>query len=62
MEVRVDPELCIGCGTCVDMCPEVFDWSEDGKAYTLYDEVPGELEECAKEAAASCPVEAIREE
>ena len=32
-ELKVDDELCIGCGTCVEICPEVFALSEKGKAY-----------------------------
>jgi len=26
MEVYVDPDLCISCGTCIDICPEIYDW------------------------------------
>lgn len=61
MKVFVDPEVCISCGTCIDICPEVYDWNDEGKAHSLYDEVPEDLEECAKEGLESCPVEAIKE-
>lgn len=61
MEVIVDPDLCISCGTCVDLCPEVYDWNEDGQAHSLFNELPEELAECAKEALESCPVDAIKE-
>ncbi len=61
MDVFVDPDLCISCGTCIDLCPEVFDWDEEGKARSLYDEVPHDLEECAREAVENCPVYAIKE-
>jgi ferredoxin len=60
MEVYVDPDLCISCGNCIDICPEVFDWDEEGKARSLFDEVPQELEECATEAMENCPVDAIK--
>ncbi len=61
MEVYVDPDICISCGTCINICPEVYDWDEDGKAHCLYEEVPVDLEDCAQEALESCPVDAIKE-
>jgi len=61
LQVEVDPDLCISCGTCIDMCPEIFTWTDDDKAAALTNEVPEDLEECAREAVASCPTEAIKE-
>ncbi|MGI6405680.1 MAG: ferredoxin [Syntrophaceticus sp.] len=58
-EVYVDPDICISCGTCIDMCPEIYDWDDEGKAEAV-DEVPDELEECAQDALESCPVDAIK--
>ncbi|HBG23096.1 MAG: ferredoxin [Syntrophaceticus sp.] len=58
-EVYVDPGICISCGTCIDMCPEIYDWDDEGKAEVV-DEVSNNLEECAQEALESCPVEAIK--
>jgi len=55
-------ENCIGCGACTAVCPEVFDLNADGVAENIIGEVPDELVDAAKEAAASCPVEAIVEE
>ena len=52
-------ENCIGCGSCTAVCPEVFDLNADGVAENIIGEVPAELEEAAKEAAESCPVDAI---
>lgn len=52
-------ENCIGCGTCVGLCPEVFDFNDDGVAENILGEIPEELEEQAKEAAQCCPVNAI---
>lgn len=59
MKVEVDPDLCIACGACISIAPEVFDWDEDGKATSIVDEVPEESEEAAKESIESCPTEAI---
>ena len=58
MKVRVDPELCVGDGTCVEICPEIFEMPED-IALAKVEAVPKDLEGKCKEAAESCPVEAI---
>ncbi len=62
LRVKVDQELCISCGACIDVCPEVFDWNEDDKAHSIVEEVPAELEDQANEALESCPTNAITEE
>jgi ferredoxin len=59
MQVEVDQELCISCGACVDICPDVFEWNENEKAHSTVDEVPAEFEEQAQEAIESCPTSAI---
>ncbi|MBO8128044.1 MAG: ferredoxin [Peptococcaceae bacterium] len=61
MRVEVDPDLCISCGACIDICPEVFEWSDEEKATSKLEEVSDDLEDCAHEAAESCPTEAIKE-
>ncbi len=61
MKVYVDQDLCIACGLCIDICPTVFDWNEDGNAEAIEEEVPEDVEEEAQEAMDSCPVEAIQE-
>lgn len=60
MKAHVDKDICIGCGLCPSICPDVFQLDdEDGKAVAIVDEVPDELKDDTEEAAASCPVEAI---
>lgn len=61
MEIFVDPDICISCGTCIDICPDVFDWDDSGKACNQVEEVPPGLEGCAREGLENCPVDAIRE-
>lgn len=61
MRVEVDQELCISCGACIDICPDVFEWNEDDKAQSIVDEVPEGLEEQAREAVENCPTDAISE-
>ena len=55
MEIKINKEKCIGCGACVSICPEVFEMKE-GKAEVKTEKTD---KECAKEAAESCPAEAI---
>jgi len=58
MKVTVDKDLCTGCGICEDTCPEVFE-IKDGVSTVKVSKVPDDLVESCKEAADSCPVEAI---
>ena len=58
MQVRVDEETCVEDETCVEICPEIFEMNGD-VAVAKMEEVPEELEEKCREAAESCPVEAI---
>ena len=59
MKVSVDRDLCTGCELCVDSCPEVFEMDDDGISCAKMEEIPEDLEDCAREAADGCPVEAI---
>ena len=60
MKVRVDAELCSGCGLCVETCPEVFKMDDDDElALVIGDQVPGDAEETCQQACDDCPVEAI---
>lgn len=59
MKVNVDKDVCIGCGLCPSICPDVFDMDDDGKAKAIVSEVSAGHEEHAREAADSCPVSAI---
>jgi len=55
-KIKVDKEKCIGCGACVSICPASFEMFE-GKAREKKTEVKKIT--CEKEAAESCPVNAI---
>ncbi|MCA1810239.1 MAG: ferredoxin [Kiritimatiellia bacterium] len=58
MRAIIDPELCTGCGLCVDTCPEVFEMDSD-LAKVKVDAVPPEAAETCRSAMQDCPVEAI---
>jgi len=53
--IKVDKNKCIGCGLCASICPGVFVLGKDGKS-SVKNKWKGE---CYKEAAESCPVQAI---
>ncbi len=60
-EVQIDQEECIGCETCVELCPEVFAFDADlSKAYVSTPE--GGDQQCIEEAITSCPVNCITNE
>jgi len=58
MKVRIDADLCTGCGACADDVPDVFSMGDE-VAEVTQPNVPQELEEAVQEAAEGCPVEAI---
>ncbi len=56
--VEIDEEECVGCETCVELCPDIFGFNEDDeKAYVKLAE--GGDEDCIDEAMGSCPAECI---
>ena len=59
MKAIVDKDVCAGCGLCVDTCPDVFEM-QDTTAVVKVSEIPASAEDCAKQAASDCPVEAIK--
>ena len=60
MKLKVDENLCISCGYCASVCPEVFEIED--VSHVKVDTVPKEVEDAAKEALEGCPTEAIKEE
>lgn len=59
MKTSVDQDTCISCGVCVSMCPDIYQFNDDDKSEPIVDEIPEELQDDAKEARDSCPVDAI---
>ena len=57
-KIIIDQELCVGCGACASLCPEVFELQDDGKAKVING---NGCEKCDCEMITnSCPVGVIR--
>lgn len=53
--IKVNENTCIGCGSCVAISPEHFDFDDNGLAKAISQEV----NDSVMEASNSCPVSAI---
>ena len=56
--VKVNKDACIGCGACIAIAPETFEFDENGLSKVIDGAAPSEA---ATEAIGSCPVGAIVE-
>lgn len=59
MKIKVNKEKCIGCGMCVGINSDVFDFGEDGLAYAKNESINEENKNIVEDAINSCPVGAI---
>ncbi len=59
MKVTVDKDLCLGCGICEGLAPEVFSLEREPVAEVLLDPVPEEFWDAVRQSAEECPEEAI---
>jgi ferredoxin len=61
MRVHLDSEKCQGHNRCYALAPELFDVDDYGQAVLLVDgDIPDDLHEKARLAAANCPEFAIQ--
>lgn len=62
----VDQDTCIACGACGATAPDIFDYNDEGIAFTILDDnqgltkVPDELEEDLEDALEGCPTDSIK--
>ena len=56
--VVLDKEECVGCESCVEVCPEVFAFNEEEEKAEVIKPEGGD-EDCIEEAIEVCPVECI---
>jgi len=55
-KVTIDENACVGCGLCVNNCPDCFELTDAGVAKVK----PGDCPGCdLNETASQCPVNAI---
>ena len=59
MKAFVDWDLCIGCGACTSIAPEVFELDNEGISIPIVDQIKAEIIKFAEDAKDSCPVEAL---
>jgi len=56
--VVIDADECVGCQSCVELCPDVFGFDESTEKAEVIQPEGGD-EDCIQEAIESCPVECI---
>ena len=59
MKAIVDKDLCIACGICEGIVPEVFSLQNEPYAEVLLDPIPEEFQDAVREAAEECSEAAI---
>jgi ferredoxin len=60
MKVQVDADKCQGHTLCAMAAPEAFELSEfDGHSTARFETVPPPMEQAVRDAAATCPEQAI---
>ncbi|BAW30879.1 MAG TPA: ferredoxin [Methanothermobacter sp.] len=63
--LELDRTMCISCGTCIDLCPDLFEFAENGlssiKEVELSELQRLEMEDplCSIDAMENCPVKTI---
>lgn len=60
MKVVVDYDLCEANAICMQQAPEIFRVEEDDTLTVLLEEVPGDLQDKARESERLCPRQAIK--
>lgn len=62
----VNQKTCIACGTCGDIAPDIFSYTNSGEAYVKLDDnkgiamVPEDLHDDLEDAEFNCPSKSIK--
>ena len=59
LKASVDKNTCIGCGICIDICPNIFEFDPQGLSEATVALIEPSLGNCVKNAADACPTHAI---
>ena len=59
---KVNQDKCLRCGMCTGICPDVFEFDDEGNIKVNNDIMNEENIESVNEAMNSCPVNAISKE
>ena len=59
MTPKIDKSACIGCGTCISTCPDVFEMGTDNKS-KIKKGADCQKAGCCQAAADACPANAIK--
>lgn len=59
MKLVINEDECIGCGTCSEVCPEVFQMNEEKEKSEVIQPEGGPTD-CINEAIDACPVSCIQ--
>jgi ferredoxin len=59
MDVKIDPNACMGCGICETIAPEIFLLGDEIHAHILLHPVPETMRDLVLQAIDECPERAI---
>ncbi len=62
MKAKVNKDICIGCGACQAILPDVFELEDDGLATCKEENITDDNKDEVKDASESCPTGAIEVE
>lgn len=62
MKAKVNKDICIGCGACQAIEPDVFELDDDGLAVCKMETIEETKQDDVRDAADSCPTGAIEVE
>lgn len=58
-KVKLDKNLCVGCGMCAQQNPKYFEFGDDGLSEVIKEEIEDGDLESVQESVELCPTEAI---